>query len=70
MSEFAIAYYASDGRIFTQKIELTLGDTFSGSSLITAEESHEVVFLLSDMSSLRNYANKLDPGGPSGSSQL
>ena len=29
--------------------ELTLEDTFKGNSLITAE-SHEVVFLLSDMS--------------------
>ena len=44
-------------------IELTLEDTFKGNSLITAEESHEVVFLLSDMSSLRDYAYKLDPGG-------
>ena len=66
VNEFAVAYYASDGRIFTQHIELTLGDTFTGSSIITAEESHEVVFLLSDMSSLRDYAYKLDPGGPSG----
>ena len=66
LNEFEIAYYASDGRIFTQQIELTLGDTFSGSSLITAEESHEVVFLLTDMTSLRDYAYKLDPGGPSG----
>ena len=66
VNEFAIAYYASDGRIFTQQIELRLADTFSGNSIITAEESHEVVFLLSDMSSLRDYVYKLDPGGPSG----
>ena len=66
LNEFAVAYYASDGRIFTQNIELSLGDTFSGSSIITAEESNEVVFLLSDMSSLRDYVHKLDPGGPSG----
>ena len=55
-----------DGRIFTQNIELRLADTFSGNSLITAEESHEVVFLLNDMSSLRDYVYKLDPGRPSG----
>ena len=66
ISEFEVAYYASDGRIFTQQIELRLKDTFSGTSIITAEESHEVVFLLNDMSSLRDYVYKTDPGGPSG----
>jgi len=67
VNDLAVAYYASDGRVFTQFIELSLGDTYSGSSIITAEESHEVVFLLNDMSSLRDYAYKLNPGGPSGS---
>ena len=66
-NNFDVAYYASDGRIFTQHVELSLGDTFSGQSIITAEESHEVVFLLSDMSNLRDYVYKLNPGGPSGS---
>ncbi len=66
-NNFDVAYFASDGRIFTQHVELTLGDTFSGQSIITAEESHEVVFLLSDMTSLRDYVYKLNPGGPSGS---
>ena len=66
VNNFSVAYYASDGRVFTQQIELSLGDTFSGTSIITAEESHEVVFLLSDMASLKSYADKVDPGGLSG----
>ena len=67
VNNFDVAYYASDGRIFTQHIELSLGDTFSGTSTIVAEEANEVVFLLNDMSSLRDYVYKLNPGGPSGS---
>ena len=54
--DFDIVYTATDGRVFTNRVQLTISDTDTSTAILTAEESNSVKINKNALSSSQSYA--------------
>ena len=57
--DFDIVYTAADGRVFTNRVQLTISDTDTSTAILTAEESNSVKINKNALSSSQSYASNV-----------
>ena len=58
--QFKLLYQASDNRVFTTDVKLTLEDTLQAIANLTAEQSHKVTIDFNDLESTKSFMGKYE----------
>ena len=67
---FDLRYTASDGRAFTETVNLSLGDTYASTASIKVEQANAISINNAQLSSTKAFAQKKEAAGPAGTYQI
>ncbi|MDA9056125.1 flagellin [Alphaproteobacteria bacterium] len=67
---FDVTYTGSDGRKFTETVNLAIQDTLSSTSTLAIEQSKSAQILAETLVSTQSFANKYELTGPTGQYQI